>query len=213
MDFQGVQAHYRPAMTTTNIALILWNTDVIDLMSLVLLQWKLTSRGVEPSQGEEAIEQWIASYNPKVVVFDLDPPYARSGAVVSNLIRRFPEQSFVLTCADPILALVKAPALFAHPIFQKPYEPDELAKTVASLVPRVSDRDASKKYLSPARTEPCGMNSGVERSVYSLTPSTAAETTAAEAAATKAAARAEAASYGMIRFERWRNRSPVERLD
>ena len=184
------------AMTSINIALILWNTDVIDMMSLVLLQWKLTSRGVEPSQGEEAIEQWIASCNPSVVVVDLEPPYAKSGAVVSNLMKRFPDKSFVLTCADPIFALIKAPSLFGHPIFQKPYEPRDLAGTVASMMPRVSSRDGSKKQLGAAehlyskfRSEACRMSNGVERSVHSLTPAPPAQA-ATEAAPAQAASKA-----------------------
>jgi hypothetical protein len=135
-------------MKTINVALILWNADVIDLMSLVLSQWKLRSRGVEPSQGERRIEKLIASTDPSVVVFDLEPPYARSAAVVLNLTRRFPGKSFVLTCADPILALMKAPALLGRPIFQKPYEPDELAKTVVSMAGSMAENTAALAVVS-----------------------------------------------------------------
>src|SRR5262245_35927928 len=119
--FRATGGALSSAMKNINIALILWNTDVIDLMSFVLCQQKLTSRGVEPSQGEERIEELIASCNPSVVVFDLEPPYARSSAVLLHLVKRFPDRSFVLTCADPVLAVMSAPRLLGHPIFQKPY--------------------------------------------------------------------------------------------
>jgi hypothetical protein len=135
-------------MKSINVALILWNADVIDLMSVVLSQWKLRSRGVEPSQGARRIEKLIASTDVSVVVFDLDPPYAQSAAVVLNLIRRFPGKSFVLTCADPILALMKAPALIGRPIFQKPYEPDELAKTVVSMAAGAAENTAALAAVS-----------------------------------------------------------------
>jgi hypothetical protein len=135
-------------MESINVALILWNADVIDLMSVVLSEWKLRSRGVEPSQGARRIEQLIASTDPSVVVFDLEPPYAQSAAVVLKLIARFPGKSFVLTCADPILALIKAPALLGRPFFQKPYEPDALAKTVASMVGSPAEHTASFAVVS-----------------------------------------------------------------
>jgi hypothetical protein len=122
--------------TRTDVALILWNTDVIQLVSLVLLHRNLKSCGLEPSEGTERIEDLIVSCSPSVVVFDLDPPYDRSAAVALRLLRRFPDRSFVMTCADPPIALKNAPWLSRHPLFQKPYELDEIANTVRSLVRR-----------------------------------------------------------------------------
>ena len=135
-------------MKSINVALILWNADVIDLMSVVLSQWEVMSRGIEPSEGVHRIERLITSTNPSVVVFDLAPPYARSATVVLNLISRFPGKSFVLTCADPILALMKAPALFGRPILQKPYKPDDLAKTVLSMAASSAEHSAALAVVS-----------------------------------------------------------------
>ncbi|HYR41392.1 MAG TPA: hypothetical protein VER98_00070 [Terriglobia bacterium] len=120
--------------TLIDVALILWNTDVIELVSLVLLRRNLKSCGLEPSQGLEKIEDLIASGSPSVVVFDLDPPYDRSAAIALGLLDRFPDCSFVMTCADSALARKKAPWLSGHPVFQKPYEIDEIANTVRSMV-------------------------------------------------------------------------------
>jgi hypothetical protein len=124
--------------TSIDVTLILWNKDVIQLVTLILLHWNLRSIGVEPSEGPEKIEDLIASSSPAVVVYDLDPPYDRSAAVTLRLLDRFPECSFVMTCADPALALKSAPWLSGHPVFQKPYELDEVAYTVASMVTRAS---------------------------------------------------------------------------
>jgi len=129
--------------TTTDVALILWNTDVIDVVSFVLLRRNLRSRGLEPSEGRERIEDLILSCSPSVVIFDLDPPYDRSAAIVSDLLDRFRDCSFVMTCADSNLALKKAPWLSRYALFQKPYEIDEIANTVRSLVRRAPGRVAT----------------------------------------------------------------------
>jgi hypothetical protein len=121
-----------------DVVLILWNPDVIELVSFVLHHRNLTSCGVEPSQGAQRIEELIASCSPSVVLFDLDPPYDRSAGAALNLMRRFPNRPFVVTCADPALALKSAPWLSRHPMFQKPYEPDEIADTVRSIARRAT---------------------------------------------------------------------------
>jgi len=120
--------------TPIDVALILWNTDVIDLVSLVLLRRNLLSCGCEPSEGAENIEELIVSCGPRVVIFDLDPPYDRSATVALRLLNRFPDRLFVMTCADSALALKKAPWLSGLPMFQKPYEVDEVATIVSSMV-------------------------------------------------------------------------------
>jgi hypothetical protein len=120
--------------TTTDVVLILWNRDVIDVVSFVLLHRDLKSRGLEPSEGRERIEDLILSCSPSVVIFDLDPPYDRSAAIALDLLDRFRDCSFVMTCADSNLALKKAPWLSGYALFQKPYEIDEMANTVRSMV-------------------------------------------------------------------------------
>ncbi len=120
--------------TRTDVALILWNPDVIQLVSFVLRQRDLKSCGVEPSGGTERLEELLASCRPSVVLFDLAPPYIRSAAVARYLLNRFPDCSFAMTCADPMLALNTAPWLACHPLFQKPYEIDEIGDVVRSMV-------------------------------------------------------------------------------
>jgi hypothetical protein len=118
----------------TDVALILWNPDVIQLVSLVLRQRNLKSSGLEPWEGVDRIKDSIVCWSPRVVVFDLDPPYERSAAIALHLLEKFPDCSFVMTCADSSAAVNKAPWLAFHPIFQKPYEMDEMANMVRSMV-------------------------------------------------------------------------------
>ena len=123
---------------SVDVALILWNRDVIDLVAWVLSQHQLTSRGIEPSEGTERMENFIFSCSPTVVVMDLEPPYHRSGVAAMYLQRRFPEHSFVMTCADSALARKNAPWVSCFPIFQKPYAIDEIGNTLDSMVRRAS---------------------------------------------------------------------------
>jgi hypothetical protein len=122
--------------THIDVALILWNTDVIDLVSLTLHHRNVGSNGIEPSQGVERIEEVIVAWSPSVVVFDLAPPYDRSAEVALQLLDRFPDCSFVMTCADSARAQRAAPWLSCHPVFQKPYRLDAIANTIRSMVER-----------------------------------------------------------------------------
>jgi len=119
---------------TIDVALILWNTDVIHLVSLFLRDRNLTSKGMEPSNGVHKVEEMIGCFSPSVVVFDLYPPYSKSTTVLMYLQTRFPASEFVITCADPMLVLKAAPWLTCCPMFQKPYEMSTLSDTVNSMV-------------------------------------------------------------------------------
>jgi len=119
-----------------DVALILSNPDVIDLVTLVLQHRNLRAGGLEPSHDIAPIEELIVTSNPSVVVFDLSPPYKNSTAVVRALLNRFPDRAFVFTCADPVLAIRAARWLSWHPVLQKPYDPDEIVGIVSSLVRR-----------------------------------------------------------------------------
>jgi len=116
-----------------DVALIVWNPDVIQLLTYVLKGRDLHCVGAEPSEGADGIEDVIASCSPAVVVFDLDPPYHRSGAVLMRLLQRFESASFVITCADPILVLRSVPDFARYPLFQKPYPLDKFASTLQTL--------------------------------------------------------------------------------
>jgi hypothetical protein len=80
------------------------------------------------------MEELIDSTSPSVVVFDLDPPYDRSAAVAHHLMERFPDCSFVMTCADSKHVRRTAPWLSAHPLFQKPYRVEDIAERVHFIV-------------------------------------------------------------------------------
>ena len=122
--------------TYIDVALILWNPDVIQMASFVLEQRCLKAKGLEPYYRIQNIEHWIACCDPTVVVFDLRPPYYMSVRVARRLLERFPDRSFVFTIADPQLAINIAPWLLCHPILRKPYCPERMGRIVEELVSR-----------------------------------------------------------------------------
>ena len=130
-----------------DVALVLWNPDVIQLMAHVLCRRNLVSSGIEPSEGMERITDVIASSGAPVVVFDLEPPYARSASVAKELLNRFPDRGFVMTCADPLIAVKSAPWLAMYSIFQKPYETDDVAAMVSSMVRRTLRQVAACSFV------------------------------------------------------------------
>jgi hypothetical protein len=120
--------------THRDVALFLWNSDIIEMMSWLLLDRHVDSDGVEPSEGYDAIAELILHWTPKVVVFDLMPPYQASSEELARLVKRFPNASFVITCADSTLAQKRASWLSAFPVFEKPYDPFALAHVIHDMV-------------------------------------------------------------------------------
>jgi len=138
--------------TPVDVALVLWNQDVIDLISFALARRKLTCCGFELSEGPDGIEDHIVCSAPVVVVFDLHPPYEQSAQVALQLLDRFPDRAFVITCADSALALKKVPWLSAHPVFQKPYDINEIADRLLALARRAGRPAGEMAFVANCRS-------------------------------------------------------------
>jgi hypothetical protein len=129
-----------------DVVLIVWGVDVIELMALALQDCHLTAVGLEPAEEMDRIEEFITSYDPSVIVFDLAPPYRRSAEAAILLLCRFPWLAAVFTCADRKLAQNQEPWLSCRPIFQKPYDIDAITGLIASLaVPELQTRQCSTR--------------------------------------------------------------------
>lgn len=119
-----------------DVALVIWNPDLIELLSIVLQEHNLTSCGLEPLEDVRRIEEFLALSRPGLVIYDIAPPYNRDARIVLHLSRRFPECAFLLTCADRCLAVQQAAWLSRYAIFQKPYEISEVADAVHAVITR-----------------------------------------------------------------------------
>ncbi len=127
-------------ISQADVALILWNTDVIDWVSFILLQQNLKCCGIEPSAGVGNIEALIASQAPQVIMFDLAPPYIESAKMFLGVVARFPDPLYVVTSADPVLALRAAPWLSHLTIVQKPFDAEVISKVLGSHFRAQTDR-------------------------------------------------------------------------
>jgi DNA-binding LytR/AlgR family response regulator len=116
-----------------DVALVVWNPDIIQLLSFVLQTHNLNGVGIEPSEGIKSIDRFLEFADAPVVVIDLEPPYNRSTAGLSHLLEKFQQCAFVVTCADPVLALRSAPYLARYPVFQKPYDLSQIVSTIQEL--------------------------------------------------------------------------------
>ena len=116
-----------------DVALVVWNPDIIQLLSFVLQTHDLNGVGIEPSEGTRNIARFLEFAEAPVVVFDLEPPYNRSTAGLLPLLEKFHQCAFVVTCADPVLALKSAPYLARYPVFQKPYDLGKVVSTIQTL--------------------------------------------------------------------------------
>lgn len=118
----------------TDVALVLWNVDVIDLVASLLRERRLSVVGLEPREETERIQEVLTARGPRVVVFDLAPPYRRSGQVAADLLRSFKSSKFIFTCADPKVAFMMEPWLSCYQVFQKPYDVMDLTDVIASTL-------------------------------------------------------------------------------
>ena len=116
-----------------DVALVVWNPDIIQLLSFALQTHDLNGVGIEPSEGTRNIARFLDFADAPVVVFDLEPPYNRSAAGLLPLLQKFQQRAFVVTCADPVLALKSAPYLARYPVFQKPYDIGKIVSTIQTL--------------------------------------------------------------------------------
>ena len=134
VDFRKPHGARSDAMKAfVDVALVVWNPDIIQLLSFVLQTHDLNGVGIEPSEGTKNIARFLEFADAPVVVFDIEPPYTRSTAGLLPLLEKFQQCAFVVTCADPVLALKSAPYLARYPVFQKPYDLSKIVSTILEL--------------------------------------------------------------------------------
>jgi hypothetical protein len=116
-----------------DVALILCNPDVIDLVAYLLARRNMTYVGLDPWAGVGSMQKLILLHRPACVVMDLIPDYRSSGQYALRLMKLYPESKFMFTAADPQLALARLPWLNGYATFQKPFDPILMADLITSM--------------------------------------------------------------------------------
>ena len=127
-----------------DVALILCNPDVIDLVGYLLARRNMTYVGLDPWAGVSSMQGLVSMHRPACVVMDLIPDYRSSGQYALKLMKLHPESKFIFTAADPQLALARLPWLKGYATFQKPFDPILLTDLIASMSHRRAKAAAAR---------------------------------------------------------------------
>jgi response regulator RpfG family c-di-GMP phosphodiesterase len=126
------------------VAVLNTNDDTVELLRVYLESegYVVISAHLQDlKRGEVSLDDYVAEHDPKVVVFDLAPPYDRSWLFLQH-VRNQPSMKgrpFVLTSTNPRRVVEIAQASNEEPIHEiigKPYDLQEIVSAVKSAVGR-----------------------------------------------------------------------------
>jgi len=126
------------------VAVLNTNDDTVELLRVYLESEGyvvISAHQQDLKRGEVSLDDYVAEHDPKVVVFDLAPPYDRSWLFLQH-VRNQPSMKgrpFVLTSTNPRRVAEIARASNEEPIHEiigKPYDLQEIVSAVKSAVGR-----------------------------------------------------------------------------
>jgi CheY-like chemotaxis protein len=118
------------------VAVFNTNDDVVEMLRIVLENagFVVVSAHVDDvRRGATNLADFIEEHDPRVIIFDLMPPYDRSWRFVEHLKAspRMKGRAFVLTSTNPKRAEeLSGGATDIHEILGKPYDLDEVVRAV-----------------------------------------------------------------------------------
>lgn len=119
------------------IAVLNSNDDVVELLRMVLEQrgFVVVSAHLDAiRRGEQSLVDFVTEHDPKVIVYDLVPPYDRSWRFLEHL-RQTPhlkDRAFVITSTNAQRAAeIIGTAAHVFEIVGKPYDIEQIVTTVA----------------------------------------------------------------------------------
>ena len=120
----------------TCVAIINTSDDVVEMLRMLIEQagFVVVSAHVdEIKKGQLDLQNFIEQHDPKVIVYDIAPPYERSWAFIEHLRQRPPlkGRQFVLTTTNVnhVREFI-GPAENVYEIIGKPFDLDEIVKAV-----------------------------------------------------------------------------------
>jgi DNA-binding NarL/FixJ family response regulator len=129
-----------PSVTQTVpvVAIINSHDDVVEMLRLAFeyAGFVVVSAHVDAiKRGETSLADFVREHRPEVIVYDLVPPYDRSYRFVEHLRQTdlLRDARFVLTSTNAARAReLSGTSEEIHEILGKPYDIDELTRSVAS---------------------------------------------------------------------------------
>ena len=127
---------HRPSVTTPVVAVINTSPDVIDMLRIALEQAGLLTVSAftfDIRDGRVDLESFIRQHDPRVIVYDVAPPYESNWRLFQHISTRpvMRDREFVLTTTNA--AHVQKLAGRHRPIFEvvgKPFDLDQLTQAV-----------------------------------------------------------------------------------
>ncbi len=121
---------------TPVIAVLNSNDDVVEMLRMVLEHagFVVVSAHLDAiRRGEQSLADFVQEHDPRLIVYDLMPPYDRSWRFLEHL-REAPDmrrRKFVITSTNAARATsIIGTAEHVHEIVGKPYDIDEFVKIV-----------------------------------------------------------------------------------
>lgn len=120
------------------IAILNTNDDTVELLRVYLESegyFVVSAHLAQLKRGEVSLQTHVAEHDPRVILFDIAPPYELSWRFLQH-VRRHPSmrgRRFVLTSTNPQRVLEIAGETVAEPILEiigKPYDLREIVRAV-----------------------------------------------------------------------------------
>jgi DNA-binding NtrC family response regulator len=127
------------------VAVVNTSPDVVDMLRLTLEHAGIvvvSAMTWEIREGEVDLERFVAQHRPRVIVYDIAPPYERNWRLFEHLRETvFPNHPYVLTSTNA--GLVRKcidPALNVFEVLEKPYSLDAILQAVRTAMERSPNR-------------------------------------------------------------------------
>jgi len=132
-----------PAPAT--VAVVNSNEDVVELLRVALERagFVVVSAHVdEIRRGRQSLSDLVTAHEPRVLIYDLVPPYDRNWRFLEHLQTAPAMQGrrFIITSANAAAAReLSGASADVYEVLGKPYDIDEIVKVVARAVAQTSD--------------------------------------------------------------------------
>jgi DNA-binding NarL/FixJ family response regulator len=137
----------------TTVAILNTNDDVVEMLRIALEHagFVVVSEHVDDvRRGEASLNHLMQEHDPKVIIYDLTPPYDRSWRFLEHVcgMPYMAARKVVVTSTNAARAVeLSGGATHVHEILGKPYDIDEIVQAVQSAAGRAVDRSSGLRRV------------------------------------------------------------------